>query len=322
MKRYFPLFISLLVCSAAFAQKDTIKVKQDTAKIKPIPLWTKGIAIGANLSQANYTNWAAGGQNSFAVTGLLSAFSKYKNKDSSVTWDNSLELAYGKIQLIGSKDLRKIDDKIDLNSKYNKLAFGKAWFYSFLFNFKSQFDQGYNYPNDSVIASGFMSPGYFIYAAGLEYKPKKDITLLIAPLTGKTTVVNNQALADAGAYGVVEATYDTAGKLTTHGKTIRTQFGGFVQLNIKKEIFKNVSIDTKAEIFSDYLKKPENIDVYWDLKFVLKVNNFLAVTVNTTLIYDDDIIIKQDNNNDGVFEINGPRVQFKEILGVGLSVKF
>jgi hypothetical protein len=285
-------------------------------------LWRKGGILGANLSQASYSDWAAGGQNSFSVTGLFSLFSNYQAKDSTVTWENSLDMAYGKIQVFGKKDLQKIDDKIDLNSAYNKLAFGKGWYYSFLFNFKSQFDKGYNYPNDSVIASGFMSPGYFIYAFGLQFKPEKEFSILIAPLTGKTTVVSDQALADSGAYGVIKATYDTAGKLTTHGKNIRNQFGGLIQVHIKKEIVKNVSIDTKAEIFSDYLKNPTNLDVYWDLKFEMKVNNFLSVSVNTTLIYDDDIIIRRDSNGDGSFEVNGPRTQFKEVLGVGLAYKF
>ena len=305
--RKYCLITLLFISTLALAQKDTT--------------WKKGGFLGANLSQASYTNWAAGGQNTFSVTGLFTLFADYK-KDSTVSWENMLETAYGKVQVNGGKDLRKIDDKIDLNSKYDHLAFGKHWFYSLLFNFKTQFDKGYNFPNDSVIASGFMSPGYFIYAAGLEFKPEKDFSILIAPLTGKTTVVRDQALADSGAFGVIKATYDTAGKLTEHGKTVRNQFGGLLQLRIKKEITKNVSIDTKAEVFSDYLKSPQNLDVYWDFKLELKVNHFLAVNVNTTLIYDDDIKIKIDSNGDKIYEVNGPRVQFKEVLAVGLKWNF
>ena len=53
----------------------------------------------------------------------------------------------------------------------------------------------------------------------------------------------------------------------------------------------------------------------------MKVNKFITVTINTNLIYDDDITITQDKNGDGINEINGPRVQFKEIIGLGFSYK-
>ena len=34
------------------------------------------------------------------------------------------------------------------------------------------------------------------------------------------------------------------------------------------------------------------------------------------------IDIAVDNNNDGIIDAVGPRTQFKEVLGVGLSYKF
>ena len=70
---------------------------------------------------------------------------------------------------------------------------------------------------------------------------------------------------------------------------------------------------TKLELFSDYLGNPQNIDVYWDFFATLAINNWLAVTLNTTLIYDDDVnIIDKDLNV-------GPRTQFREIFGIGLT---
>jgi hypothetical protein len=41
-------------------------------------------------------------------------------------------------------------------------------------------------------------------------------------------------------------------------------------------------------------------------------------------IYDNDINIKGDYNNDGVIGANeaGPRLQFRQVLGIGFNAKF
>ena len=54
---------------------------------------------------------------------------------------------------------------------------------------------------------------------------------------------------------------------------------------------------------------------------VLKVNEFISATVNTHLLYDDDILIKVDEGSGGE-AIMGKRTQFKEVIGVGLTYKF
>jgi hypothetical protein len=57
----------------------------------------------------------------------------------------------------------------------------------------------------------------------------------------------------------------------------------------------------------------------------MKVNKFLVVSFITQLIYDDDIMVPFDSDKSGVIEPGEgtkSKVQFKEILGVGLSFKF
>jgi hypothetical protein len=49
---------------------------------------------------------------------------------------------------------------------------------------------------------------------------------------------------------------------------------------------------------------------------------YLHVTFNTQLIYDDDILIGKDTNGDGENDERFPRLQFKQILGVGFSFSF
>lgn len=280
--------------------------------------WKKNALIGLNLSQSSYSNWTAGGENSVSATALFSGQINYKKGKS--TWDNSLDMAYGKVSQ-KSFGLRKTDDKIDFSSKYGKYAFYKNWYYSTLINFKTQFDDGYNYPNDSTVISHFMAPGYLLAALGMDYKPVDYFSILISPFTGKVTFVNNQILADQGAFGVTKATYDSLGNRITKGKTVRREFGGYIKIAVKKEIMKNVLVSSKVELFSNYLHHPENVDVNWELLVNLKVNKYISASISTQLVYDDDIIIIRDDNNDGIKEVNGPRTQFKEVLSVGFSYK-
>ena len=49
-----------------------------------------------------------------------------------------------------------------------------------------------------------------------------------------------------------------------------------------------------------------------------KVNKFLTVNISTQLIYDDDIKILIDPDTGH----KGPRLQVKEVLGVGLMFNF
>jgi len=180
-------------------------------------------------------------------------------------------------------------------------------------------DVGYNYPNDStrIKISNRFAPAYIIGALGIDYKPNAYLSMFAAPFTGKITIVNDQDLADAGAFGV------------DPGENTKSEFGGYVRMiysknDFKREFMKNVSFTTKIDLFSNYLKDPENIVVNWETMIALKVNKYIAVNFNTVLIYDDKTKIGKDSNNDGIIEENEkkPRIQFKELLGVGISYKF
>lgn len=293
MKRLFTI-LSCIVCSSIIAQ--------DTTKH-----WTRGGQAAINFSQVSLTNWAAGGLSQMAGTGLFSAFSDYKKGNT--TWENDLELAYGMIKP-KRKSVIKSDDRIDLTSKYGRYAFGRVFYYTLLANFKTQFSPGYKYPNDSVIISNFLAPGYLTVAAGLDYKPNPHFSAFVSPLTAKITIVNDPVLSRAGAFGV------------DSGETVRYQFGGLVNIKFNKDIFKNVNLKTEVDVFSDYLNEPGNLDVEWETLLFMKVNKYLNASISTHLIYDDDIDIQVDNNDDGVTDEVGPRLQFKEVVNIGFAVKF
>lgn len=294
--------------------KDVLK-KQNTDTIEG---WKTGGVLSVNLTQVSLTNWNAGGENSISVNGILSLFANYK-KDKSA-WDNSLDIGYGILKQDGA-GARKTDDKIEFTSKYGRKAV-KNWYYAGLVNFKSQMTAGYNYPNDSTIISNFLAPGYVLGAIGMDYKPSDVLTVFISPLTMKMTIVNDQNLADAGAFGVEGAVYDDLGVLVNKGKTLRSEYGGYLRAQIKKDIMENVKLQTRIDLFSNYSDEPTHVDVNWEVLIAMKVNKFISATISTNLIYDHDVDIAVDENGDDVIDAFGPRVQFKEVLGVGLSFKF
>lgn len=303
------------------AKIDSLEIKkEDIIKADTIKLWKKGGLIGADFSQASYTNWAAGGINSLSGVALFNLFANYKSDKTN--WDNSLDLAYGVIKL-GTSDIRKSEDKIEFNSKFGQKA-SNNWYYAAILNFKSQLDVGYNYPDDSIVVSHFMAPATTLGALGLDYKSKdKSLSFFVSPLTGKITFVNDQRLADAGAFGVQAAEFDTAGVKIKDGEIVRYEFGGFLKMTFKKDIFKNVNLQTKLELFTNYLNHPENIDVNWETILTMKINRFLSCTVNTQLIYDHDIPVPFERVEAGqTISGTGPRLQFKEVLAVGLAYKF
>ncbi len=292
--------------SAQVSEKEDALKKVNTDTING---WKKGGMFALTFGQSSFTNWAAGGINNISVNGIANLFANYK-KDN-LTWDNNLDLGYG-MQKLGKgvdKSTQKTDDKLDFSSKLGIKAAEKLY-YAALMNFRTQFTNGYNYPDDSTVISGLMAPGYLLFAAGIDYKPNKNLSVFIAPLTSKTTFVSNQTLADAGAYGVEP------------GKNIRNEFGGYLKAVYTKDIMKNVNLNTKLGLFSNYLHNPQNIDVNWEVLLGMKINKYLTATLNTQLLYDDDILVPVDTNGDGINNGTGKRVQFKEILGIGFSVKF
>lgn len=291
MKKLKLIFGLLLATVITFAQ-DPEPVDGDT-------LWKFTGITSLSLSQMSLSNWAAGGENSLAGNILIKLSPDYD--DGTINWDNDIILGFGLLKQ-GDNDVDKSDDQIELNSKFGYRA-SKNWFYTALLSFKSQFADGYAYPEDvKTKVSGFMSPGYLNFSLGFDYKPTDGFSLLIAPLSTKMTFVMDETLSNEGAYGV------------SPGSSFRGEFGGYIKIAYKKEILKNVTLDTKADFFSNYVENPQYVDVTWDLLLSFKVNEFLSATLMTQLIYDYDIKFGPEPGE--------ARVQFKELFGLGLAYNF
>lgn len=309
--------VPFLICALASAQVTDGEKALRTVVVDSTEGWKKGGVFAATLAQTSLTNWAAGGQNSFAINGMLSAFANLKKGKS--RWDNSLDLGYGKMKQ-GGKDaeFRKTDDKIDFLSKYGREAF-KNVYYAALLNFKTQMTPGWNYdavPKERI--SDLFAPAYVLVALGLDYKPNAYFSAFLAPVTAKFTIVNDDDLSTVGAFGVEP------------GKKSKSEMGGYLRVIYSKgdftsEFMKNISFTTKIDLFSNYVDNPQNIDVSWENILAMKVNKYISVNLNTHLLYDDNIKVPFDRNENGTIEAGeavASKIQFKEIFGVGFSYKF
>ncbi|MBK9283300.1 MAG: DUF3078 domain-containing protein [Sphingobacteriaceae bacterium] len=304
------------------ANPDSLKTKtqKDTS-------WKSTGFLGLNASQTALSNWQGGGQDNVAINAIINAQLEYKKGKH--YWLNKIDAQYGLIKPGEAKIFKKNIDQLFAVTKYNLNAFNKYWFYAAQADFRSQLAPGYNYVGDSIAGdatSDFMSPGYIQLAIGLDFKPTQYFTATFAPLAGKITVVDRQYLADAGAYGVEKAVLDTAGKIITPGKKTRTEFGGRFILKFKKDIGKHVNVDSYLDLFSNYMNNPENIDIVFNNLITFKLNKYFTATIISQMLYDDDITIKRDWNQDGKYDhkndIFGPRVQIISTFAIGFGYKF
>lgn len=283
------VFLLSLPASSAFAQPG-----RDTA-------WTRGGLVGINLSQISLSNWAAGGDN--AVGFNLNFNYKVDFKRDRHLWQNRLELAYG-LNKTKSDGTKKTNDNIYLSSIYG-YQLVKTLYLSGLMTFQSQFAKGYDYNVDpDVFISRFMSPGYLMLGAGITWKPKPWFTATFSPATWRGTFVTSKMLSDQGDFGV------------TPGEHLFSEFGANLRLEATYEFLKNMTVYSRLDLFSNYLEKPQNVDVNWIVQLNMAINKWFSANISTNMIYDDNIKIVQ---KDGT---KGPRLQFKEALNIGFQVNF
>ncbi len=301
---------------------------QTDTTIKDSSIWKTGGVVDLKFTQVALTSWAGGGQNSIAANTTIGLFANYKKEK--LSWANTLDLAYGLFNQSKSPYWAKNDDRIELNSKFGRYAW-KHWDYTAFIGFRTQFSPGYKDPlvldKLKVTISDFFAPAYLQFGFGMDYKPNENFNLLMAPISGKITLVNNQTLADLGSFGV-DVDKDAAGlPIAGTGKKSRSEFGGTLKMLYKVKLNESVNLKTRVDLFTNYLHNPLNIDVNAELLITVKISKYISASINMLMIYDDDVNITRETNeidsSTGLNKIKtGPTTQFKEIFGIGYNYKF
>jgi hypothetical protein len=299
-------FVSILlfVCISATAQDGTVKALQDDSNKKSEEDtahktgWKTGGLFTLNVAQGSLSNWQGGGdKNSFSAVGFLNLFAVLK--DGKNLWHNTLDLGYGYINTT-SLGSRKSDDRMDLLSKYGYQISSK-WYAGALFNFRSQFAEGFAYEKDAngadirTLTSKFLAPAYILMALGFDYKPSSSFSVFISPLTERWIIVNDDVLSAIGAYGVEP------------GKKSKNELGAFLSASLDKNVMTNVTFKSRFDAFANYKNNPGNVDIFWTNILAMKVNKYLSANIALDFLYDDDAVA---------------RLQLRQLLGVGFSAKF
>lgn len=293
MKRIYIVMLFAALATITYAQTDD-KGYQEGA-------WVLKGVTGLNMSQTAMANWSAGGENSIAGNAYLNA--SLTHKKGNWLWVTNMVLDYG-LSKTKSQGMRKSSDKIGLSTQLG-YSTDNVWFYTLMGDLNTQFAKGYDYPDKEHQISNFFAPAYSNIALGMEWRPKSNYSLLLSPVSTKMTFVTDDYLSDLGAFGV------------DPGDHFKIEGGVFVKARAELPVMENVNLITTADFFTPYSKDFGNIDVNWDVLISMKINKVLSATINTTLKYDNDVKTFDDN---GVKK--GAKVQFKEVLGIGLAYNF
>lgn len=316
MKQTLPFLLSLTIALPALGQNDVDKGARDASSAAMqtgVPAdtipdgWTRSGIININMTQVNLTNWAAGGFSSVSGIAMFNGAANWKKGRKA--WDNSLVLAFGGQHVHNGTAPQKTDDRIELNSKYG-YELKKNLYLAGVFQFRTQFTEGFN--ADGLRISNFMAPAYALLGVGLDYRPNDNFTVFFSPATARMVIVNDKKLFEG--LGPEDRVYGVQ-----NGNTSELEMGGYLRLQYKRELAKNITFLTRGDLFSNYLRNPQNIDVTWETLWTFKVNEWFAATLNTLLIYDHDTQLPKVD--DAGIPYTGPATQFKQTLGIGLSFK-
>ena len=311
--------------SAAAAAAREMAKAAEVAKAEATPnYWTSAAEFTFGLNQTSLFDWAAGGYNNLSLNSGLDANAKYE-KDL-MTWGNRLQLQYGTLSSADKKGLIQITtDRMYAESKWGyKTSKDSKWSYTAAFDFRSQFSNGYSdYKQGAdglwsgTLKSGFLAPAYTNLGLGMDWTPNKWLSINIAPLTGGFTIVRAQELRKT--YGMLLREDGLDAAIGSNYRYAKFQFGAQVKADAKFVINEVFNYGTQLVIFTDYLDNPfKEYRVNWDNKITWNIGKYFKVGLDTWLIYDPNVRIK--NQKDIASYPDGKaRIQFKEFTSFNFA---
>lgn len=298
--------ISIFNVQAQTSEKELIKNTEKAMKFIADTTrngWENKGNISFLFNQANFNNWIAGGESS--LSGNLGINYEFNYNKDKITWDNKIIGSFGLLQTKNSNFEKKTDDRFEFNSVYGKKAFGD-WYYSLFLNFKTQFASGYLYGKDSNGAetraknTEMFSPAYLTFGPGLYWKKNDKVKVNLAPLTSKLTFVNSEY---TSGLGYIDGSYFGVDA----NKSMRYELGFYAAGYYKLNLMSNVSAENILSLYSNYLDKPGNVDIDYQINILMKVNRLLTANITFQAIYDDNAF---------------QGFQTREVFGLGLNYGF
>tara|TARA_R110002020_G_scaffold129333_3_gene289639 strand:+ start:842 stop:1771 length:930 start_codon:yes stop_codon:yes gene_type:complete len=286
---------------------DSLLIEEPVKEI----FWKTGGNYNLNIQQVTLSNWAAGGASTFALNSGLTLYANYK-KDNKV-WDTQMTVSMGfNRQDDRSYKTRKTNDNFTFVSNYGR-ELSEFFYLSTQVDARTQLLAGYKYTtaNDIVSRSkisDLLSPGYIQSSTGLNYRKtyedKSKISVILSPFTGRFTIVLNDSLSTAGAFGVEP------------GENVRAEAGVSIAASVTDiKLMQNVTWKSDINLFSNY-EVFGNMVVNFNSMIRMQVNKFISTRIETVLIYDEEVFIKQDDGT------SKQAVQLQNLINFGISLDF
>ena len=288
------LTLIIFMSGLSFYSQDKIA---DTTKIIG---WQKSGKTSFLINQTVFNNWVSGGENS--VAGTLSVDYNLNFYNNGWSWDTKMIGSFGVNKNSDSKYFKKIDDRIEINSVMGKKFIEKYSFSSFL-NFKTQFAKGFKYSNNEdgneirTEKTRIFSPAYIQLGVGIYWKESNSLWVNFAPITGRLILASKKFTNDLNEgeeyFGI------------PRGQNSRFELGASISAFYKFELIENIMLEQRINLYSDYLYKPDNIDVDYTLSAFMKINDYLSTTLIIQCLYDDNAIKK---------------IQLREVFGLSFNI--
>ncbi len=278
---------------------------------KPI-YWKKGGNFNLSIQQVSLTNWSAGGASNMALNTGLNLFANFQ-KDEKI-WDSKLTVNFGFNRQSDRRfATRKTNDNFIFISKYGR-ELSPKWYLSTQIDARTQLLGGYRYfrPSGSdrdsrQRISDLLAPAYVQSSTGLnfkkEYKNKDRVSIIASPFTGRFTIVLDDSLSRAGAFGVIS------------GESIRAEAGLSLSSATDIQLLENIRWRADLNLFSNY-ERLGNLVVNLNSVISMKVNKYITTRIETVLIYDESVMIRRSDGS------SGPSVQIQNLINFGIGIDF
>ena len=279
--------------------------------------WLWGGDLTLSFNATNLNNWVQGGEEQIGVRPAINLFANYKKGKR--TFENYANFAFG-ILKTGERKAVKDNDKLHYTSKVGYLISPKLA-YTAAFLARTQFAPGYKYSGEQITAklSDFLAPVNLYLSVGLDYMPNKNISGMLSPVMGKATFVRSDSTEVIISAGMMTTETNANGESIQVPHKSRYEFGGGALIKFNGNLYKNkVTYSSQVELFSNYMKDPQNMEVFWVSNAKIQVYKNISANMQLELKYDDNQKIKDEATGD----LRGAKMQIRSFTGVGLFYQF
>ena len=258
--------------------------------------WRREATLMAQITQNYVTkNWYQGGSSSFAGLGIAKGQISYISDR--FTWENTGEWRIGGTT-VANDSLHKVNTTDDMLRLYTKANFRivPKIFASVSGEIETRLLPTYK-SNSKDLKTGPFSPLRFNAAFGVDFKPVKNLSISVSPISYKVIHVQDTARVRGKDFGL------KTGEQTQHN------IGSSVRLEYTWKPVREVELETRFYLYTNY--KEVEMDLELNCDFI--INRFLSARLQLHPRYDSSAILKGDTH---------AKPQFRELLSLGFAHKF